>query len=273
MKKHTPRLIAYMVVALVILAGTAFIPHWLPEQVSSQAEGVDQLSLVLMLMCVVIFAIVLGAMTYSLLHFRAKPGQQGDGAPIHGHHRLEVVWTVIPFIIVTAISVYSYMILSDNEEIAQAKGGPLQVHVHAFQFGWNFDYPQEGVVGSTTLVLPKDRQVQFTIDSKDVIHDFWVPEARLKEDAVPGKPTHVTWTPNRLVKTSDPSDQSEGDGIYVVCAELCGGGHSTMRAGLGVVTPSEFDAWVADQKKDKDAAASGEDDAAMATTSDDEKQG
>jgi cytochrome c oxidase subunit 2 len=110
------------------------------------------------------------------------------------------------------------------------------VKVTGQQFTWTFEYPSEKV-NSPELVLPVNRPVEFKIQSKDVIHSFWVPQFRLKSDAVPGLTTAIRLTPNKA-------------GRYeVVCAELCGLGHSTMRQFVRVLPASEFDSWVSDQRK------------------------
>jgi cytochrome c oxidase subunit 2 len=110
------------------------------------------------------------------------------------------------------------------------------VNVTGQQFTWSFEYPGEGKVKSNQLVLPKDRPVEFKIRANDVIHSFWVPAFRLKQDAVPGMTTSTRLTPNR-------------EGTYqVVCAELCGLGHATMRQDVRVVPPREFSAWIAKRR-------------------------
>ena len=145
-----------------------------------------------------------------------------DGAPIHGNTRLEIIWVTIPFLIVSALAIYGWIVLDDLEA---KQPDELVVNVTGQQFTWSFGYPGERV-RANTLVLPKDRPVEFRINTKDVIHSFWVPEFRLKSDAVPGLTTKVRLTPDRLGR------------YQVVCAELCGLGHSTMRQLVRVVEPA-----------------------------------
>ena len=157
----------------------------------------------------------------------------GDGAPIHGHTGLEVFWVTIPFLMVTALAVYGWVVLDDIE--AKQKN-EMVVNVTGQQFTWTFEYPSEKV-NSPELVLPVNRPVEFKIKTKDVLHSFWVPQFRLKSDAVPGLTTAIRVTPNKT-------------GRYeVVCAELCGLGHATMRQFVRVLPASEFDSWVSEQKK------------------------
>ena len=122
---------------------------------------------------------------YSVVRFRAKPGDMGDGPPIHGNTRLEVIWVTIPFIMVTALAIYGWIVLDDIEAKQQNE---MVVNVTGQQFAWTFDYPGQNV-NSNELVLPVDRPIDFQIKTKDVLHSFWVPAFRLKSDAVPG-PDH-----------------------------------------------------------------------------------
>ena len=123
----------------------------------------------------------------------------------------------------------------------------MRVNVTGQQFAWTYEYPQSDgkPIKSSQLYLPKDRPVRFFVKALDVIHDFWVPAFRMKVDAVPGIETKYRITPNRL-------------GTYpVVCAELCGLGHSVMRSTARVVTPADFDKWMAEQKAPAQAAGGG----------------
>jgi cytochrome c oxidase subunit 2 len=207
--------------------------NWFPTQASSAAGKIDTLYDVLLIASVPVFVLVMSVVIYSVIAFRAKPGELGDGAPIHGNTRLEVIWVTIPLIMVTALAIYGWVVL---DKIEAKTPNMLRVHVIGQQFAWHFEYPREGGVKSDQLVLPKGRKVEFRINTKDVLHDFWVPQFRLKSDAVPGLTTTVRTTPTRL-------------GTYdVVCAELCGLGHSTMRQRVHVIPPEAFARWVARKK-------------------------
>jgi cytochrome c oxidase subunit 2 len=171
---------------------------------------------------------------YSVIRFRARPGDTGDGPPIHGDARLEVVWVVIPFILVSALAAYAWITLNDIE---QKKKGELVVNVTGQQFVWSYSYTGPGgkPVKSNVLYLPVNRQVKFQIHSKDVIHSFWIPDFRLKSDAVPGITTNWRATPTKL-------------GVHeVVCTELCGAGHALMRGIVRVVPAQQFTAWLGKQ--------------------------
>jgi cytochrome c oxidase subunit 2 len=233
-EKHpVARMIALGIVLSLIGIAIALLIDWFPEPAAGSAEKIDTVYDVLLICSVPIFILVMTVAIYSVVRFRAKPGDMRDGAPIHGNTRLEVVWVTIPFLMVTALAIYGWIVLDDLEA---KQPNTLIVNVTGQQFTWSFDYPSEKVK-SNTLVLPEDRPVEFRIHTKDVLHSFWVPEFRLKSDAVPGLTTKIRLTPNRIGR------------YQVVCAELCGIGHSTMRQNVRVIAAANFDSWVEDQKQ------------------------
>jgi cytochrome c oxidase subunit II len=207
---------------------------WLPDQASDEAAPTDTLYDILAVASVFVFALVVSILAVSVLRFRRRFGDESDGKPIHGHTGLEVVWTAIPAVIMTVAAIASGVVLADIEE---KKPGTKTIQVTGQQFAWTFDYRDEGVKGTGELHLVKGTPYLFRIHAKDVLHSFWVPEFRLKKDAVPGMTTQVRIEPNRI-------------GTYsVVCAELCGLGHSTMRARVVVEEQEKFDRWADAQRQ------------------------
>lgn len=216
---------------------------WFPDQASTQAGPIDTLYDVLVIASVPIFVLVTGVVVYCVREFRETPETAGtDGPPIHGSTKLEVIWTVLPTILIAGLCAYAYVVLRDIEEepaAASADQREIRVGVTGEQFAWTYTYPKE-VTGdkaltTTRLVLPLGRSVDFRIRAKDVLHDFWVPEFRMKMDAVPGIETSYRVTPTRA-------------GTFpVVCAELCGLGHSTMRSEVRVVSPERFAAFLREE--------------------------
>jgi cytochrome c oxidase subunit II len=227
-------LIAIGVVAGGIAAAVALALPWLPKPASAEADRIDPLFWFVIAICIVVFAVVMAVILYSVVHFRAAPDDDSDGPPIHGHTGLEIVWTLIPTVLVTAIGIVSAIVLARNDALG---ANVLRINVTAQQFAWSFSYPDANGLTSGTLRLPKDRSVLLTFQSKDVIHSFWVPEFSQKQDTVPGITTHVHITPNRL-------------GTFpVICTELCGLGHSVMRTQAIVMSPAAFDKWLRSQTK------------------------
>jgi cytochrome c oxidase subunit II len=211
-------------------------PSWFPVSAAVQADRQDELYFSLMVMSSFIFAIVIVFLGYMMWKFRAKPGDDSDGEPIHGHTGLEIGWTVIPILIVLGFAIYGAAALGRNEGLAKDR---LIVDVKAQQFAWTFSYPSYGKLTTGILALPVGRQVEFHISAveHDVIHSFYIPAFRLKQDAVPGVPQKMIATPTKI-------------GTYMVtCAELCGIGHSQMRTVLHVMSPSDFTQWIADEQK------------------------
>lgn len=222
--------------ALGIALGLAI--NWFPIAASTQNKQVDTFYDVLIIASVPMFVLVTSVVLYSVYRFRMKPGEEDmDGPPIHGNTRLEIIWTAVPALMMLSLCVYAAIELR-NAEKAPAAGPPeLNVRVVGEQFAWTFYYPKENgkPVVSNQLYLPVNRSVRFTVQTKDVLHDFWVPAFRWKIDAVPGMNTYYRVTPNRI-------------GTYsVVCAELCGLGHATMRETAHVVSPGDYAAWVKKQ--------------------------
>jgi cytochrome c oxidase subunit 2 len=218
------------------LALVAVLIPWLPSADSSEAHKVDDVYWFVTIICMAIFALVAGVSVYAIWKFRAAPDDEEDGSPIHGHTGLEVVWTAVPAALVTAISIYSGVVLVQVERIPAEH---RVIEVTAQQFAWSFAYP-ESKVTSGQLALPINQPVELKLTAKDVIHSFWVPEWRMKKDAVPGIETDVIVTPTKL-------------GTFtVICTELCGLGHAAMRAQALVLTQAGFERWL---NKEKEAAA------------------
>jgi cytochrome c oxidase subunit 2 len=244
------------VIAIAIIAsllGIAFglLIDWFPTSASEQAKDIDTFYDVLIIASVPMFVLVVSVVLYCALKFRMRPGQENmDGPPIHGNTRLEVIWTIVPAVMMLALCTYAYVILHDAEK-APAASAPeeLDVTVVGEQFAWTFFYDAEEKggkrVASPQLYLPKGRSVLFHVHTKDVLHDFWVPAFRWKIDAVPGIETKYRVTPTRL-------------GRYpVVCAELCGLGHATMRQNAHVMESAEFDKWLEAKRSGSPAGGGG----------------
>src|SRR6476620_9946291 len=227
-----PKLLAAIIVLTVVISVIMLIPSRDGEQGSTAAVKIDTLLDVLIVLASFVFSIVMVMMVYSVWRWRAKPGDEGDGAPIHGNTRLEIAWTAIPTAIVFFLAIYSWITLSDIEAHDQNR---MVVDVYSQQYEWHFDYPETGTT-SRDLHVPVDRQIEFRMHALDVIHSFWVPEWRIKKDNVPGITTRAYVTPNK-------------PGTYsLICTELCGYGHAAMRAKVVVEDQADFDAWIATQK-------------------------
>jgi cytochrome c oxidase subunit 2 len=220
-------------VASALGIALALLIDWFPVQASEQAKQIDTLWDVLLIVSVPVFVLVTTIVLYSVWRFRMRPGEElDDGPPIHGNTRLEVIWTAIPAILLVSLCSYAYVVLRNVEE---AKANALPVRVVGEQFTWTFYYKGAGGkdVASHELYLPSETPVYFTVQSKDVLHDFWVPQFRMKIDAVPGIDTHLRITTTRRTGSWP-----------VVCNELCGIGHALMRQTAHVVPKRSFETWL-----------------------------
>src|SRR5688500_1760954 len=225
--------------ALVTTLVAVLIP-WLPDSASEEMDRIVFTYWFATIICIGIFALVAGVIVYAVWTFRAQPDDDTDGPPIHGHTGLEIAWTVVPAILVIAIGVVSAVVLSQN---ADAGRDPLKVRVFAQQFAWRFIY--EGDVRSDELVLPVDRGVEFTMEAADVIHSLWIAEVGQKQDVVPGVTTEIVITPTRTGR------------FTLICTELCGLGHSTMRAPVRVLSQADFAAWLEPRAEQGEGGAGG----------------
>jgi cytochrome c oxidase subunit 2 len=234
-------MLALSVVSSVILLQF----DWFGPAASEQRGPIDTLFDVMIVLSCFVFSIVMVMFGYAIWKFRAKPGDESDGEPIHGNTRLEIAWTVIPTIIVLFGAGYSWIVLDDIEAKADDRM-PLQVTGQ--QFKWTFEYPEIEVGGqpltSNELHVPVDRQLDVTVEALDVIHSFWVPEWGIKRDTVPTGAGGDEVDDNFVVTPNEEGTFS------LVCTELCGLGHATMRATVVVESQEEFDQWVEEQSKD-----------------------
>jgi cytochrome c oxidase subunit 2 len=236
------RLLGVVVVLTLIMAIPFTQIHWDGVQASTQADDIDTLLNVMIVLSSFVFAVVIVALGYCILKFRAKPGDESDGEPIHGNTRLEIAWTVIPTIIVLFGAVYSAVVLANIEKKDPNR---MVLDVTAQQYKWTFSYPLPNgkVVNSDQLYAPVDRQLELHLTSLDVLHSFWVPQWRIKRDLVPAGPSGND-IDNTVVVTPD----RVGD-YDVLCTELCGFGHSTMSAFVHVLPAAQFQSWLSKQEK------------------------
>jgi cytochrome c oxidase subunit II len=236
------QIVQLAVIAVIVGAATtavAVLIPWLPPSASVQRDRIDFTFWLATGISIFIFAVVVSAILFSVLKFRARSDDDTDGPPIHGHTGLEIAWTAVPALLVTAIAIAAAIVLTQN---GNAGSDPLRVNVTAVQFAWSFEYANSSAKGTqvTTLRLPLGRPVQLELHSKDVIHSFWVTEFGQKMDALPDTlafphPTELVITPNRL-------------GTFpIICTELCGLGHALMRSRVVVMKPADFDAWARKQ--------------------------
>jgi cytochrome c oxidase subunit 2 len=225
-------IVGILVVVVTVLAYVAMDSAGLmPLAASAQAGPIDWLWNLEVMTISFLFALIIVPMGYSLVVFRRRKGDTTDAEHIEGNTNLEITWTVVPLFIVM---VFAFLGAGNLSEIRRVDPDALVVRVNGFQWAWSFEYPTFGVT-STELHLPVGRQVLLQMTSNDVIHSFWVPEFRVKQDLVPGRITELRITPTVI-------------GNYMVrCAELCGTAHAYMENPVIVSSQEDFDVWVEEQ--------------------------
>ncbi|MEB3326958.1 MAG: cytochrome c oxidase subunit II [Synechococcus sp.] len=242
--------------------------NMLPTDASSNAATYDSLFKVLFSIGTMLFVGIVVLLGYSLFRFRRRSGDVGDGLAIEGNLPLEIVWTAIPAVVVLFVGIYSYDIyermggmvaLNDHSGMDHGSmvqpavqtsatsrvwggigpagmdspglGQVLPVEVTAMQFAFIFHYPDANIT-TGELHVPAGQSVELHMEAKDVIHAFWVPQFRLKQDIIPGQPTVLSFTATKA-------------GSYpIVCAELCGPYHGGMRSSVVVHDPDAYNAWL-----------------------------
>jgi len=201
----------------------------LPIAASAEAGPIDTLFDFHYWMIALLFSLIMVLMIYAVFVFRRADDDESDGPHIHGNKKLEVAWTIVPTVFVIGLGIWGAIALN---EITRPKQGEMVVDVIGKQWVWSFEYPEQDSITSGELVLPINRTIVLKMNAEDVIHSFWVPEFRVKQDLVPGRETTLRITPTMA-------------GNYRLrCAEICGLNHTLMEADVRVVSAEEFQAWV-----------------------------
>jgi cytochrome c oxidase subunit II len=220
-------IVGVLVVVTTVIMGillNAVLP--LPEPSVTQAATVDWLFRVHMWLIAFLFALVFVFMVYSLVIFRRRK-RTDDGEHFEGNTMLEIVWTAVPLVVVALFSVIGVQTLAS---VTSSTPDEMVIEVTGRQWSWSFGYPDG--VETTELVVPVNQSLRMDMTATDVIHSFWIPEWRIKQDLVPGLTTHVNFTPDRV-------------GEYeLLCNQACGLSHTIMVAKVRVVTPEEYTAWL-----------------------------
>ncbi len=220
------QLLLLTLAAFAIGAVIALVVPWLPHPDSKEAGRIWFVYWFATWICLAIFAVVAGVSVYAFLKFRVKEGDLSDGPPVHGHATLEIVWTAVPFVLVTAIAIVSAIVLAKN---SNAGRNPLRITVTTMQFAYQFTYPNGKTFNE--LRLPVHRSAELTLNSNDVIHSFWVPAFGQKSDAVPGLHNRIVITPTKT-------------GTYpIICTQLCGLGHALMRNKAIILPAPAYESW------------------------------
>jgi cytochrome c oxidase subunit II len=228
-----------VIVGVLVIVSTVLVNflltsiRLLPAAASIQAGPIDQLLNTHIFLISFLFSLITVFLVYSIVVFRKRDGDPDDGAHFSGSHRLEIAWTLIPLATVLYIS---YIGSQSLAEVRRVDPQAMVVNVTAGQWFWSYEYPEHGIT-SPSLYLPVDRQVLLRLSSRDVIHSFWVPEFRVKQDVLPGE---------NLVKELRFTPTITGEYVNR-CAEMCGGAHAYMNSPVIVLDQPDFDAWLEEE--------------------------
>jgi cytochrome c oxidase subunit 2 len=224
------RLLAFAgVVAILLAACRDALPQSSLNPAGERAEQVDSLFRLVFWIAVVVFVLVEGALVYALVRFRRRRADEGNPVQVHGNVRLEVLWTIIPALLLLGIAVPTVRTIFDLS--SHPSGDAVRVNVVAHQWWWEVEYPDLGVITANEIHVPAGRPVVVSLESEDVIHSFWVPRLAGKQDIIPGRTNAIDFV------AAEP-------GTYLgQCAEYCGLSHALMRFRVIAQEPEEFDAW------------------------------
>ena len=267
---------------------------WLPADFSRHGGAIDVMFDFILWMTTLVGALVFAAMIYFMIKYRHRPGRHARYT--HGNMKLELVWTLVPTLILAltaALSQKTWSQIKYHENAPKPEDNPIHVHVVGKQFKWYFHYPgKDGKFGPTLdpklvnrdaaepekiigldrghpdakddlvavlMYVPVNRPVLVELDSVDVIHSFFLPSFRVKQDAMPGLHGRIWFEATRTSRQvvgehDDAADSSQGEAAHpiwgyekspkpfdIVCAELCGQGHFTMRGDLFIVAQDEYE--------------------------------
>ena len=230
--------------------------YWAPPNVTAGGRQIDVILNFIFWLTLLVFIATQAVYIYYLIKYRRRPGHKAHYS--HGNNVLELIWTTIPVGIFLGLAIYSNRVWSDLHRNPPADA--LQVNISGYQFGWDFRYPgADGKLGAvdvsrisldnkfgvdpndpngkdyftaTEMVIPFGKPVQVVLNSRDVIHSFYVPAFRMYQDAVPGRT--ITWV---WFEVERPGN------FELACSQLCGTGHYNMKAPIRVLTPEEYDKW------------------------------
>jgi cytochrome c oxidase subunit 2 len=214
---------------------------WFPSASSTYAGKIDDIYVVIFWITFVVFLIVEGGLAYFLFKYRYKAGRKATYT--HGNNTLEITWTAIPAVILVVLAVFSNSLWSEIRDPNKFPKDAASIMIKPRQFEWDITYPgpdkkfgtADDVTTINQLFLAVNKPVQIKLEGQDVIHSFFVPEFRIKQDAVPGMPTAVWIQPTKIAD------------YEIACAELCGLGHYRMKGAVSIVTQDSLDRWLKSQ--------------------------
>lgn len=232
--------LAALVVSAMLLTACQFIeveenPLTIFDPAGPFADQIDSLFWLVFWIASAVFVLVMGGLVFILFVFRdRKRDEAKEPKQLHGSPKLEVLWTVIPALILAAIAVPT---VSSVFELTECGPGAMEVDIIGHQWWFEFHYPEQDVNTANVMVIPVDQEVCARMTSDDVLHNFWIPALNGKRYLVPGQSTELR------LQADEPGE------FWGHCAEFCGLSHSLMRTRVHAVSEAEFDEWVSLQQE------------------------
>jgi len=241
----------------------SLMPVIFPPQASAEAKNTDELFKVLLILGGVVFFLIQGLLVISVIAFRKPANDNTDGPANHGNMTLEIVWTIIPAMVVTFLAILSFNVWTQNTDpkadVNMIDGDPITINAVGARYAWTHTYETNELDPDgnpyvlntgTDLHVYVGQNVLLTLQTQDVLHSYWVPAMRVKQDLLPGdpnnggRPTELRFTVTELDEADERIVWNENDQAVfpIVCAELCGDGHSRMRG--TVIVHKDLDAYV-----------------------------
>jgi len=230
---------AALTAALALLAGCVQNPNSVFHSRTDFNRDVQSLFGLLIWLGLAVFVFTEGMLLYAMWKYRSRPGKAHQPEQVHGNTKLEILWTVIPAVVLAIIAVPTVQTVFKTQ--AAVRGDALQIEVIGHQWWWEFKYPQYDVSTANEVYMPIGRTVNFALKTADVIHSFWIPGLGGKRDLVNNRTNYIWFTPDSV--------SAGGEAFNGFCAEYCGTSHANMRFKAFAVTPEEFASWIAHQQQ------------------------
>ena len=230
--RRVARTAAAALVGAVALAGCSGEQNWF-DPAGPEARQIDNLQKPVFAIAGVVLVVVVAVVAVILVKFN---GKKRDAVPkqIHGHPKLEIMWTLAPALLLAVIAVPT---IATIFSLAEKPENPVKITVIGQQWWWEYDYPGLGIITANEMVIPAGTPVELSITSRDVIHSFWIPRLNGKKDAVPNRVHFLKM-------------QADEPGVYWgQCTEFCGLSHANMRMRVVALPQAEYDVWVANMQK------------------------
>ena len=228
---------ASLTVALILLSGCVQNPNSVFHSRTEFNRDVGSLFSLLIWLGLIVFVFTEFMLLYAMWKYRSRPGSPRQPEQVHGNTKLEILWTVIPAVVLAVIAVPTVQTIFRTQGAARADA--LQIEVIGHQWWWEFRYPELNITTANEVYMPIGRTVNFHLKTHDVLHSFWIPGLGGKRDLVNNRTNYIWFTPDSTLPT--------GEAFNGFCAEYCGTSHANMRFKAYTVTPEQFASWVSNQ--------------------------